>query len=148
MLRYILLYIYCSLDTKIMEIWWIFLFRRERTWIYSSMELCRFSTNCTFAGQCIFRTMPRHGLRDEFKADRASGRRAGRLRFQDGAACIPRLIIPAIFYYGRAFIYHARIVNRGTLHRGREEPRVPIRSTAGLNQIRPLSISSYARRRH
>ena len=83
--------------------------------------------------------MPRHGLRDEFKADRASGRRAGRLRFQDGAACIPRLIIPAIFYYGRAFIYHARIVNRGTLHRGREEPRVPIRSTAGLNQIRPLS---------
>ena len=123
-----------------MEIWWIFLFRRERTWIYSSMELCRFSTNCTFAGQCIFRTMPRHGLRDEFKADRASGSGEGRSYVSKiGAACIPRLIIPAIFYYGRAFIYHARIVNRGTLHRGREEPRVPIRSTAGLNQIRPLS---------
>lgn len=115
----------------------IFVSSRENVDIF--LELCRFSTNCTFAGQCIFRTMPRHGLRDEFKADRASGRRAGRLRFQDGAACIPRLIIPAIFYYGRAFIYHARIVNRGTLHRGREEPRVPIRSTAGLNQIRPLS---------
>lgn len=104
------------------------------------MELCRFSTNCTFAGQCIFRTMPRHGLRDEFKADRASGSGESRGYVSKiGAACIPRLIIPAIFYYGRAFIYHARIVNRGTLHRGREEPRIPIRSTAGLNQIRPLS---------
>lgn len=56
------------------------------------------------------------------------GRKAGVLRFQDRCLGlrIPRLIIPAIFYYGRAFIYHARIVNRGTLDRGREEPRIPI----------------------
>lgn len=84
----------------------------------------------------------RHGSHDEFKADdRATeGRSFTFPRSMPRSTYSPRLIIPAIFYYGRAFIYHARIVNRWNIGSRKGGAAYTYTAfTAGLNQIRPLS---------